>query len=100
MAQIHHAKSSDQRKRHGHTGNDGGPNIPQKSKNHKNHEDDGNDERYFHVVDRRSDRGSTVNGDAQMERGRYGRAEERKKRGNAVYRLDHVSAGLAKNGQK
>src|SRR5712664_2323688 len=38
--------------------------------------------------------------DAQMQRGRNGSAEYREKGGDAVHRLDHVGAGLAKNGQK
>ncbi len=100
VAKIHHAESSDERKRYGDARDDGGPDIPQKCKDHENHQDDGNDERHFHVMDRSADGGSAVNGDAQMQRGRNGSAEYREKGGDAVHRLDHVCAGLAKDGQK
>ena len=75
VAEIHHAESADEGKWDGHTGDDGGPNIPEKCKDHENHKDDGNDERNFHVMDRSANRGGAVNGDAQMERGRNGSAE-------------------------
>ena len=40
--QVHHAKGSDQRYRHGHARNGRGPNAVEKSKNHQDHQDDGN----------------------------------------------------------
>src|SRR5437016_8713819 len=75
VAEIHHPESADERKRDSDAGDDGGPNIPEKCKDHENHKDDGNDERNFHVMDRSANRGGAVNGDAQMERGRNGSAE-------------------------
>src|SRR5260370_14319678 len=78
VAEIHHAESADEGKRDGHAGDDGGPDIPEKCKNHENHKYDGNDEGDFHVGGGSADGGGAVHGNAQLKGGRYGSAELRK----------------------
>src|SRR5713226_1060083 len=100
VAEIHHAKCADEGERNGDAGNDGGPGVAQECEDHENHEDDGNREGDFHVVDGSANGGGAVDNDNQMQRGRDGCAELRKHGVNAIYGLNHVGGGLAKDGDE
>src|SRR5258708_1785826 len=100
VAEIHHAKCADEGERNGDAGNDGGPSVPQECEHHENHEDDGNRQGDFHVVDGSANGGGAVDNHAQMQGGRDGCAELRKHGGNAIHRLNHVRARLAKGGDE
>ena len=97
MAKVHHAESANQRKWHGHAGDDRGPNVSQEREDHENDEDDGNDQRYFDVVDGRANRGGAVNGNVQMQGRRDGCAEHWQDVHDPVDGFNHVGAGLAED---
>ena len=99
MSEIHDAKRADEGERNGHAGNDGGPNVSEKSKHHENDECNGNDKRDFHVVDGGTNRGGAVDDDAQVQRRRDRSTQQREKGGDAIHGFDHIGAGLAENGK-
>ena len=99
VSEIHDAKRADEGERNGHAGNDGGPNVSEKSKHHENDECNGNDKRDFHVVDGGTNRGGAVDDDAQVQRRRDRSTQQREKGGDAIHGFDHIGAGLAENGK-
>src|SRR5712692_8353540 len=99
VSKIHDAKRVDEGERNGHARNDGGPDVPEKSKHDENDERDGNHKRDFHVVDGSANRGGAVDDDAQVQRGRDRSAQQREEGGDAIHGFDHIGAGLPENGK-
>ena len=99
MADIHHAEGTDQRERHSHAGNDGGPHVAQKCEHHKYNQHDGDDQRDLDIVYGRANGDSAINDGVQMQRRRDGSAKPGEFRVDTIHGLDHVGAGLAEDGQ-
>ena len=100
VAEIHDAEGTDQRERHGHAGNDGGPDVSQKGKNNEDDQQDGNAEGDFDVADRRANGGSAIDGNGEMQRRRNRGAQQGKEGHDAVDGIDHVGARLTEDGHQ
>ncbi len=67
--QVHHAKSSDQRKRNGDAGDDGCRQIPQEQEHHHDHQHDGEHEFKLHIIDRGANGLGAVGEHGNLHRG-------------------------------
>src|SRR6185437_13698244 len=96
--QVHHAKGADQRERDGDAGDGGGAGVAQEGEDHQHDQQDGNDERDLHVVDRSPDGGRAILADDDVHRVRDRGAQRRQLGDHAVHGVEDVGAGLAEDG--
>ncbi len=92
--QVHHAERADERERHGHAGDDGGPAASQKRENDQDDQGDGDDQRALDIENRGADGGGAVEHDVEVDRGGNGRAQLRQERTDAVDGADDVRSRL------
>ena len=93
--QVHHAEGADERQRHGDAGDDGGAQVAQEDVDDRDHQDDGEDQRELHVVDRGAHGLGAVAEDGDVDACGQRRLELRQERLHPVGDLDDVGAGLA-----
>src|SRR5208283_242769 len=83
---------------YGDGGNQRGSPVAQEDENHKNDQDDGENQRALHVVDRCADGGGAVQNDGGLDALRDRRFDRRQRRPDSIHGLDDVGARLAEDG--
>ena len=95
IAEIHHGKRTDQRKRHRDTRNDGGRHIAQEHEYHHHHQRDRQQQLELHILDRGANGDGSIGQYHHVNRRRQGSGHLRQQLLDAIDHLDHICAGLS-----
>ncbi len=98
MQHIHGAEGAEDRHRHGHAGDEGGPPVAQEDEDHQDHQGQRDQQRPLDVVQRAANGRRAVLLDIDIDAGRNRGAKLGQHRLNQFGGLEDIGAGLAEHG--